>query len=69
MAAVKHLVLADQHRPLAHSEADLSVRNRTGRGRVEFQEEAAAVREGRLPDFPPLGPDHPGVRDWLRTDD
>jgi len=69
MAAVKHLVLADQHRPLADSEADSSVRNRTDRGRVEFREGAAAVRERRLPDFPPLGPDHPDVRDWLRTDE
>ena len=66
MAAAKRLVLADQHRPLRESEAESSALNRTERGRAEFRKGAAALRERRPPDFPPLGPDHPDVRDWLR---
>jgi enoyl-CoA hydratase/carnithine racemase len=66
MAAVKRLVLADQHRPIEESEADSSARNRTDAGRREFREGAAALRERRPPAFPPLDDAHPDVASWLR---
>lgn len=66
MAAAKHQLLADQHRPLEASEAESSAHNRSQQGRAEFREGGAARRERRLPEFPPLSPDHPDVRDWVR---
>ena len=65
LAAAKHQLLADQHRTLRASEAESSTRNRSAEGRAEFREGVAAIRDRRLPEFPPLSPDHPDVRDWL----
>jgi enoyl-CoA hydratase/carnithine racemase len=65
MAAAKRQLLADQHRPLQASEADSSARNRSDQGRAEFREGGAARRERRLPEFSPLSPEHPDVREWL----
>jgi len=38
-------------------------------GRAEFREGGSALRGRRAPEFPPLGPDHPDVREWLRPVD